>query len=64
MNETLVYEIASAVLALATIFSAIKYRQGKRLLKDISDVLEDDEITVEETTIIIAGLLGIVEKTK
>ena len=64
MDAELVYAIASGVMALATIFSAIKYRQVKRLLKDVSVAIEDDKIIPEEASKIISSLLGLVGKGK
>ena len=62
MDADLFYQIATVVLALLSIFSVAKYRQVKQLLRDISDALEDDEVTPEEASKIISSLLGLVGK--
>uniref|UniRef100_A0A6M3KDI7 Uncharacterized protein n=1 Tax=viral metagenome TaxID=1070528 RepID=A0A6M3KDI7_9ZZZZ len=64
MDADLFYQIATVVLALVSIFSAVKYRQVKQLLKDISDALEDDQVTPEEASKIISSLLGLVGKSQ
>uniref|UniRef100_A0A6M3JVS8 Uncharacterized protein n=1 Tax=viral metagenome TaxID=1070528 RepID=A0A6M3JVS8_9ZZZZ len=62
MDSNLFYQIATVVLAVLSIFSAVKYQQLKRLLKDMSDALEDDKVTPEEASKIISSLLGLVRK--
>ena len=64
MDADLFYQIATVVLALLSIFSVAKYRQVKQLLRDISDALEDDQVTPEEASKIISSLLGLVGKSQ